>query len=82
MESNRNAPLHLNPQYLHGQLLALRAVVVSLARVTADPASFREASLQRLELLRTALLGEPVSDAQLAGVDEFELWLKAQLEPT
>ena len=67
---------HDNPQYLHGQILALRAVVIALARLTTDQPTFLQAALQSLELLRTALLSEPVSDAQLAAVDEFERLLR------
>lgn len=75
--ADNNTPMHEHPQYLHGQALALRALILALASITTDPEVFRERGLQGLERLRTVLLPEPVSDAQLAGLDATEQWLRA-----
>lgn len=64
---------HDNPQYLHGQLLAMRALIAALADLTTDRDSFRERGLQGLERLKSALLPAPVADAQIAAV---ERWLR------
>ncbi len=74
---DKNTPMHEHPQYLHAQALATQALVLTLARLTTDPGEFRENALQALEHLRTALLAEPVSDAQLAAVDATERRLLA-----
>ena len=72
MENDKTTPMHEHPQYLHGQLLAMRALLLTLARLTTDQDSFRERGLQELELMRTALLSEPVADAQLIAIDTTE----------
>ena len=76
----KKTPMHEHPQYMHGQLMAMRALLLALADITTDRDSFRARGLQSLELLRTGLLPEPVSDAQLAAVDEAERWLRAATE--
>jgi hypothetical protein len=82
MKEDPTQPLHTHPQYLHGQLLALRVVVIALARLTTDQPTFLQAALQSLELLRTALLSAPVADAQIAAVDELEQLLRRIEEDT
>jgi hypothetical protein len=69
-------PLHEHPQYLHGQLLALRALVTALADITTDRDTFQEAALRHLELLRTALLPEAVHDAKILAIDEMETYVQ------
>ena len=76
MKNDEATPMHEHPQYLHGQILALRALLLTLARLTTDQDSFREGGLQALELMRTALLSEPVADAQLNAIDTTEAWLR------
>ena len=68
-------PMHEHPQYLHGQILSLRALIGALAAVTTDPSTFQAAALRHLELLRTAMLPEGVHDAQLFAIDETERWV-------
>ena len=80
---NRDTPLHELPQYLHGQILALQALVLALARITtADPTEFREAGTQALERLRTSMLPQPVSEAQLVAVDQMQAWLAQVTDAT
>lgn len=81
MDTHDAAQLHEHPQYLRGQLMAMQAALISLARITADAAEFRATCLPRLELLRTALLQHAVADEQIAGVDDFERWLMASFPP-
>ena len=73
-------PLYNQPQYMQGQILALQALVIALARVTTDLAPFREEGLRQIELLKTALLPEPVSDAQVHGIHAIERWLEQATE--
>lgn len=80
--TDADKPLHENPQYLHGQIMALQALVLALARITTtDPAEFRAAGMQALERLRTAQLPQPISEAQLVAVDRMQAWL-AQVTDT
>ena len=67
-----DTPLHEHPQYLRARLAALEALLHVLARLTTDPHSYREEGMQALELLRTALLSAPVSEAQLLAIDAAE----------
>lgn len=68
-------PLHQNPDYVQGQIEALRALILGLAQMQTSH-EFREQSLERLELLKTALLHEPVSDARLMAVDHCIDWVR------
>lgn len=74
---NPQPPLCERPQYLQGQILALRALLLALADITADALSFRASGLAALERLRTAMLSQPVEDTQLMAVEEMERWLAA-----
>lgn len=69
---------HHDPEFLHGQVLALQALLLGLAGITTDRDSFREQSLLRLEALRTALLPEPVAEAKLQAIDAMEKWVLSQ----
>ena len=74
---NEDKRMHDTPQYLHGQVLATQALIVALARITTDRDSFQAEALRQLELLREALLPEPVSEVQIAAVDATQRWLQA-----
>ena len=69
-------PFSHDPDYVQGQIDALRALILGLAQMTTKR-EFREQSLERLEAVRTALLAEPVSESRLRAIDEFEQWVLA-----
>lgn len=74
---NPQPPLCERPQYLQGQILALRALLLALADITADAPAFRASGLAALERLRTAMLSRPVAETQLDALDETQAWLQA-----
>jgi len=65
-----------HPEFVQGQLDALRAIILGLANLTTDPHDFLQESLQRLEVARTTIVGSQVSDAWLAGLEDEEAWLR------
>jgi len=71
MENQRNQPLHHNFEYVQGQIAGLKAMVIALAAMQPTD-EFLSQFDERLEALRTALLGEPVSDLRLAALDHLE----------
>ena len=73
---NQQPPLCEQAQYLQGQILALRALLLALADITADAPSFRASGLAALERLRTAMLSRPVAELQLDALDEKQAWLQ------
>lgn len=70
-----------SPDYLWGQLLATRAMLLCLAGMTSAREEFREESLAALERLRSAALPNPVPDATLSGIDDAEEWLRTATAP-
>ena len=68
-----------DPEYVQGQILALQALLLGLAQQLPRE-DFRATSLQRLEVLRTTLLGEAVADSTLQAVDECEAWVRRVTE--
>lgn len=70
-----NSELYKDPDYIQGQIAALRAMILGLAQNTS-PEEFRYHSLERLENLKTAILNHPVSDARLLAIDECISWVK------
>ena len=72
---NTNIPFNRDPDYVQGQLDALRALILALAQ-SVPKEDFRSQGLERLEMLRTATLGQPVSDTRLAAIDHAESWLR------
>lgn len=61
--------------YLAGQMHAQREVLLALARLTTNQDDLLEESQRRLELLKTAMLSEPVPERLLDGIAEVENWL-------
>lgn len=74
---NNPRELLSDPQYVYGQVLALRALlvgVVKLSGINAD--DFRAMSIEQLELLRTAVTPSTASDTMLTAVDDTEDWVR------
>lgn len=67
-------PIYRDPDYVQGQIVALQALILGLAQ-NQPKEVFREQSLERLEILKTALLSQPVSDARLRAVDACIDWV-------
>ena len=67
--------IYQDPDYVQGQIASLQALVLGLAQNSSKEA-FREQSLERLELLKTSLLSQPVSDARLEAVDSCIQWIE------
>jgi len=70
-----------SPDYLWGQLLATRAMLLCLAGITSTREEFREESLAALERLRSVALPNPVPDSTLSGIDDAEKWLQTVTAP-
>ena len=69
-------PIYQDPDYVQGQIAALQALILGLAKLHTSH-EFREQSLEQLETLKTALLTEPVSDAKLLAIDECIDWVSS-----
>lgn len=67
-------PIYRDPDYVQGQIVALQALILGLAQ-NQPKEVFREQSLDRLEILKTALLSQPVSDARLDAIDSCIKWV-------
>lgn len=65
-----------DPEFVQGQLDALRAIILGLANLTTEPREFLAESLQRIEAARNVVLGSPASDEWLAGIEDEENWLR------
>jgi len=61
--------------YLQGQLHGQRALILGLANLLLDATSFRAEGLKRLQSTRDVLVGCPVQETTLAGIDAVETWL-------
>ena len=70
-----------NPEYMYGQVLALRALLLGLADLTLQRNEFRARSLDGLERLRTAMLPSEATDSALTAVDDTEAWLRTATAP-
>ena len=66
--------LSKDPEYVQGQIAALQALILGLAKLHTSH-EFREQSIESLEMLKTALLAEPVSDARVLAVDACIEWV-------
>ena len=66
--------LYEDPDYVQGQLAALRSLILGLSKQISKQ-EFREQSLERLDILKTALLATPVSDARIKAVEACEEWV-------
>lgn len=67
--------LNQDINYLQGQIHGLQALLLGLANLLADKDAFRQQGLVRIETVRTALLGQPVQETTIAGLDAIETWL-------
>ena len=64
-----------DPEYVQGQIAALRSVLIGIAGLISTPAEFGAILQQRFELLRTGTIPMPVSDLWFAGIDhEAAFW--------
>lgn len=80
MPDDPNAPLYRDPAYMYGQVLALRVLMLALARTSIEPTAWRDLALPALERLRTAALPEPqLSDTFLIAIDQTEDWVKTMV---
>ena len=69
-----------DPEYVQGQIAAVEAIILGLANLLLPKEDFREESLRRLEVLRTAVLGSRATDVRLLAIDHCEEWLKGLTE--
>jgi hypothetical protein len=76
-----NEPLYRNFAYIQGQISSLQALILGLAQ-NIPKESFRDQSLARLEIQRTALLNSthPEADTQRMAVDHCEEWVRTLTE--
>ena len=61
--------------FLAGQMYAQREVLLALAKLTTQGEELHAQASLRLELLRSALLSEPVPEPMVDGIAEVENWL-------
>lgn len=64
-----------DPEFVQGQLDALRAIIYALARLTANRDEFLADALRGIDNARTVISGTPASDRWLEGLDDEEQWL-------
>ena len=67
---------HHDPEYVQGQIIALRSLLLGLAQ-QIDPVEFREQSLARLEIARTTMLAANVSDLRIQAIDDMDRWVRS-----
>jgi len=71
----QEVPLNQDINYLQGQLHGQRALILRMANLLLDATSFRAEGLKRLQSTRDVLVGSPVQETTLAGIDAVETWL-------
>lgn len=74
-QSNSAAPLQAQIDNLQGQVIALRQLVLALAKLGYDIDGLRDEGALSIDAARDALLAHPVSEALLEGVAITEQWL-------
>lgn len=72
--------LYQDPEYVQGQIASLQSLILGLAEALLSPEEFRERSSERLEMLKTAMLSEPVSDSRLYAVNDCLKWVHKATE--
>lgn len=78
MNTKTATPRINDPAYLWGHLLATRALVLALAKLTSNQEDLLAAGTAALELLRTSVIDEPVPESLLTALNEFEAWLEKE----
>lgn len=73
MTDNR---LTADPDYVFGQIQALRSLILAVAGLTLDRDTFRERGLNGLENARAALVPSTVGDRALLAIEHTEQWLR------
>ena len=71
----KNAPLSIDINHLHGQLIGQRALIRAIAGALMSKDHFREVGLAQLERTRTAFLASQAPEATPDGIDAVETWL-------
>ena len=69
------APLTMDINHLHGQVVGQRALILALAGSLMAKEQFRSRGLERLEEARTAFLASQAPEATRDGIDAIESWL-------
>lgn len=68
-------PLIEDPEYVQGQIASIHALILALA--AAVPLDvFTQAAMERLEVLKTAMLDSTATDVRLLAVDHMVAWIK------
>jgi hypothetical protein len=62
-------------KYLHGEIMALTALVAAAVKVSVPLPLFEQAALKELRLLREAFEPNPKAAVQLRAVEMTEKWL-------
>lgn len=65
-------PLHRNPDYLWGHLLATRALLYTFGEMAATRPDLREEGSAALQRLRDSLLDTPTPEAVLVAIDDAQ----------
>lgn len=65
-------PLHRNPDYLWGHLLATRALLFVFGEMAASRPDLREEGKAALQRLRDSLLDTPTPEAVLVAIDDAQ----------
>ena len=76
MNSPESRPID-DPEYMYGQILSLRALLLGIADLAVNPDDFRASGIEALEQLRASALPTGASDALLTAIDHTEDWLRA-----
>ena len=62
-------------KYLHGEIMALAALIAAVVKVSVPKPLFERAALEELKLLRDAFEPNPKAAVQLRAVEMTEKWL-------
>jgi hypothetical protein len=62
-------------KYLHGEIMALNALIAAVVKVSVPKPLFEQAALKELQLLRDAFQPNPHAAVQLQAVEMTQKWL-------
>lgn len=62
-------------KYLHGEIMALTALIAAVVKVSVPKPLFEQAALKELQLLRDAFQPNPEAQVQLRAVEMTQKWL-------